>query len=128
MYEIRMLSIFGYRPNMKRCSLCKKDWEDLKETPSVFFSIEKGTLLCGFCSKTANHLIPLSLGTARLIEGISETEVSKIQRFRFTPQALSESRALLPRFISYHLGKELKSLKALGTIAHSLSQEEKSER
>jgi DNA repair protein RecO (recombination protein O) len=116
MFEIRMLSLFGYRPNVKRCSLCKRDWEDLKETPAVFFSIERGTLLCGGCSRPADHLIPLSLGTARLIEGISEMELSKIHRFRFTPQALFESRELLPRFISYHLGKELKSLRTLGAI------------
>ena len=117
MFEIRILSQFGYRPNLKRCPLCKRDWKGLKETSAVFFSIERGTLLCGGCSKPADQLVPLSLGTARLIEGISEMELSRIHRFRFTPQALSESRELLPRFISYQLGKELKSLKALGTIA-----------
>jgi DNA repair protein RecO (recombination protein O) len=122
-FEIRMLSIFGYQPNLKRCSLCKKDWEALKEGPSVFFSIERGTILCRGCSKPADPLIPLSLGTARLIEGVSETDLSKIHRFRFTPQALSETRELLPHFISYQLGKELKSLKTLGTFAHPFLQE-----
>jgi DNA repair protein RecO (recombination protein O) len=125
MFEIRMLSIFGYRPNLKKCSLCRRDLEELKETPAVFFSLERGTLLCGGCSKPADPLIPLSLGTARLIEGISETEFSKIHRFRFTPQALSESRELLPRFISYQLGRELKSLKSLGAIAHPSSREDR---
>jgi DNA repair protein RecO (recombination protein O) len=116
MFEIRMLSLFGYRPNMKRCYLCKKDWEDLKEIPSLFFSIEKGTVICEGCSRGRNNLVPLSMGTARLIDGISQAELAKIQRFRFTPQALSESRELLPRFITYQLGKELKSLRALRTI------------
>ena len=118
-FEIRMLSLFGYQPNLKRCSLCKKDWEALKDTPAVFFSIERGTLLCRGCSKPSDPLVPLSWGTARFIEGVSESELSKIHRFRFTPQALAESGELLPKFISYQLGKELKSLKALGTIAHS---------
>lgn len=118
-FEIRMLSLFGYQPNLKRCSLCKKDWEALKDTPSVFFSLERGTLLCHGCSRPADPLIPLSLGTARFIEGVSESELSKIHRFRFTPQALAESGELLPKFISYHLGKELRSLKALGILTHS---------
>ena len=117
-FEIRMLSLFGYQPNLKRCSLCKKDWEALKDSPSVFFSIEQGTLLCRGCSRPADPLIPLSLGTARFIEGISESELSKVHRFRFTPQALAESGEILPKFISYQLGKELRSLKALGTLAH----------
>jgi len=116
MFEIRMLSLFGYRPNLRRCGSCKRDWEDLKESPFLFFSPENGSLVCGGCSKVLNNLIPLSLGTARLIEKISQMELEKIHRFRFTSQALSESRELLPRFITYQLGKELKSLKALRGI------------
>ena len=116
LFEIRMLSLFGYRPNMRRCDLCKKDWQDLKESPAVFFSLERGALFCERCSRMSNNLIPLSLGTARLIEKISQMELSKIQRLRFTLQSLSESRELLPKFISYQLGKELKSLKALRDI------------
>ena len=116
MLEIRILSLFGYRPNMKRCDGCKKGWEDLKEIPVIFFSLERGSLVCEGCSKTLNHLIPLSLGTARLIERISQIELLKIHRLRFTPQALSESRELLPKFIQHQLGKKLKSLQALRGI------------
>jgi DNA repair protein RecO (recombination protein O) len=114
-FEIRMLSLFGYQPNMEKCDLCKKGWEDLQAVP-VFFSIEKGTLVCERCSKGSSKLVPLSLGTARLIESISQMELSKIHRLRFTSQALSESRELLPSFITYQLGKELKSLKALNSM------------
>jgi DNA repair protein RecO (recombination protein O) len=116
LFEIRMLSLFGYRPNMGKCNLCKKDWEDLKEAPGVYFSIEKGALVCERCSQTRNQLIPFSLGTARLIEKISQMELDKIQRLKFTHQSLNESREILPRFISYQLGKELKSLKTLREI------------
>ncbi len=113
MFEIRMLSMFGYRPNMERCGFCHTDWEKLKEIPSVFFSLERGALVCERCSRSWDNLIPLSLGTARLIEKVSQMDLTKIGRLRFTSQALSESREVLPRFISYQLGKELKSLKAL---------------
>jgi len=40
-------------------------------------------------------------------------ELVKLNRLRFTPQALTESREMLPRFIAHQLGKELRSLKAL---------------
>ena len=113
MFEIRMLSVFGYRPNMRRCAFCKDDWEGPKEFSRVFFSLEKGTLVCENCSRSWTNLIPLSLGTARLIEKVSQIELVKLDRLKFTSQALSESREILPRFISYQLGKELKSLKAL---------------
>jgi DNA repair protein RecO len=111
-----MLSLFGYQPNMRRCGLCRREWDDFKEISSVFFSPEKGALICKQCSNAFNNLIPLSLGTARLIEKISQTELEKVHRLKFTSQALSESRELLPKFIAYQLGKELKSLKALNSI------------
>jgi len=114
-FEIRMLSLFGYQPNMRECDLCKMDWKSLQEV-SVFFSIGKGALVCERCSQGRGNLIPLSLGTARLIERVSQMELSKIHRLRFTSQALSESRELLPRFITYQLGKELKSLKAVHSL------------
>jgi DNA repair protein RecO (recombination protein O) len=124
MFEIRILSLFGYRPNMKRCDLCKKDWEDFQEVRTVFFSPEKGALVCEGCSKTLNNLISLSLGTARLIERISQMELGKIHRLKFTPQALSESRELLPKFITYQLGKELRSLRVLKSISSEIKKPE----
>jgi DNA repair protein RecO (recombination protein O) len=116
MFEIRMLSLFGYQPNMRRCGLCRREWDDFKEVSLFFFSIEKGILICKECSNVTNNFIPLSLGTARLIEKISQTELEKIQRLKFTSQALSESRAVLPKFITYQFGKEFKSLKALNVM------------
>lgn len=113
MFEIRMLSLFGYRPDMGRCGFCQTTWEKLKEIPSVFFSLERGALVCESCSRSWDNLIPLSLGTARLIEKVSQMELTKIHRLKFTSQALSESREILPKFIAHQLGKELKSLKAL---------------
>ena len=114
-FEIRMLSLFGYQPNMRRCDLCKNGWGDLKTVP-LLFSLQRGSLVCERCSRGWNNLIPLSLGTARLIERISQMELAKIHRLKFTSQSLSESRELLPRFIAYQLGKELKSLKVLKSI------------
>src|SRR4030065_1522032 len=64
MFEIRMLSLFGYRPHLIRCGLCKRDWEELKEIPAAFFSFEKGTLVCGRGGKKGEGVIPLLPGAA----------------------------------------------------------------
>jgi len=112
-FEIRMLSLFGYRPNMRHCNICKKGMDDLKGLGAIFFSLEKGGLICETCSNKRDNLIPLSWGTARLLEGITQMEPSMVERLKFTSQALSESREILPKFIAYQLGKELKSWKAI---------------
>jgi len=120
MFEVRMLSLFGYRPHLVRCGWCQRGWQEMREASTVFFSLDKGTLVCDRCSKNGGPLIPISLGTARLIDQIAQMDLAKLNRLRFTTQTLAESRRLLPRFISHQLGKELKSLKALGEIKVSL--------
>ncbi len=116
MFEVRMLSLFGYRPHLIRCGLCHREWKELEGEAHLFFSIEKGSLVCGPCSKGYNNLYPLSLGTARLIDEISQLDLKRLSRLRFTSQALTESREFLPRFIEHELGKELKSLKTLKNL------------
>jgi DNA repair protein RecO (recombination protein O) len=111
-FEVKLLSLFGYQPSLRKCCRCQKDWEALKNGPAVFFSLEKGALVCEDCAKMLSHLIGCSLGTARLIESLSRSE-TRPERLRFTAQALCESRELLPRFIVYQLGKELKTLRSL---------------
>jgi len=115
-FEIRILSIFGYQPNMLRCDLCRKDWDNLREMGKLFFSIERGSLICENCSEGINNLTPISLGTVKLIDQISNIELSKIQRVRFTHSSLYESEEVLTKFISHQLGKELKTLKTLCRI------------
>lgn len=119
MFEIRMLSLYGYRPNMVRCGQCKRSLDDLTGPPVVSFSLQRGTVICDRCPKGGENLFPLSLGTARLIDRVSQAELTKLNRLRFTPQSLSESRELLPRFITHQLGKEFRSLKALRMLPPS---------
>ncbi len=115
-FEIRALSLFGYRPNIKRCNVCKKDLEDLKDITSFFFSKERGGVVCGECFKGYSDPIPISLGTLRAIEKVSEMSLTSIQRIKFTPQTLIEAGDILPKFIEYQLGKDLKSLKVLREV------------
>lgn len=126
MFEIRMLSLFGYRPHLTHCGLCQRNWETLRDDPSLYFSLDKGTLICNRCSRYGEKLLPISLGTARLIDQAAQMDLSKLNRIKFTTQALAESRAILPRFISHQLGKELKSLKGLRETFSSVSKFENS--
>ncbi len=113
MFEIKMLTLFGYRPHLSRCGSCKRGWEALRSEANTYFSLDRGTLICGQCSRREEGLLPLSLGTARLIDLIAQIDLTHLGRVRFTPQSLNESRGLLPRFIAHQLGKELRSLRVI---------------
>jgi hypothetical protein len=56
------------------------------------------------------------VGTLRLLEMSADTELSKVRRLKFSTRSREESREILPRFIQYHLHRELKSLRFLEDI------------
>jgi DNA repair protein RecO (recombination protein O) len=109
-FEIRLLSLLGYRPGLDRCLRCD---ETVEHSVQAHFSVKKGGLLCQRCSQGYSDLIPISLGTAKIMHVAMEMDLSKVGRLKFSKQALCEGEAILSKFIQYHINKELKSKKFL---------------
>ena len=109
-FEARLLSLLGYRPELSRCLRCG---ETLEHGGQAHFSVKKGGLLCESCAHGYGGLIPVSLGTAKILYHAMEMDLSKVGRLKFSSQALHESEAILTQFIQYHINKELKSKKFL---------------
>lgn len=107
-FEMRLLDTLGYRPCLNHCVQCKSE---LKKGLDHHFSIARGGVICSSCASEEKNLLPVSLGTLKLLQKASHLDGDKIQRLVFSSQALEESRAIMPRFIQHHIEKELKTLK-----------------
>jgi DNA repair protein RecO (recombination protein O) len=112
-FEIRLLSLLGYRPHLNSCTHCGKPLDQLE---GIYFVPARGGIFCEKCCPTNASFFALAMGTVRILEKAAETNLSKIHRVRFSPKALAESREILPRFIQHHLSRELKSLRFLESI------------
>ncbi len=112
-FEIRLLSLLGYRPNLNSCIQCRRPLDRLEQ---VYFVPLRGGIFCGRCCPTNGDFFGLSMGTIRVLQKSMETDLSKIRRVRFSPSSLAESGEILPRFIRHHLNRELKSLRFLETV------------
>jgi len=112
-FEIRLLSLLGYRPNLTSCTHCRRPLERLEK---IYFVPARGGIFCGKCCPTNENFFALAMGTVRILEKSAETDLSKIHRLRFSARSLTESREILPRFIQHHLNRELKSLRFLESI------------
>lgn len=117
-FEIRLLCLLGYRPNLNSCTHCKNPVDRLER---IYFVLARGGIFCGTCCPTNERFFPLAMGTVRLLEKSADTELSKIHRLRFSRGSLTESREILPRFIQCHLQRELKSLRFLESIKPGVS-------
>ncbi len=111
-FEIRLLSLLGYRPELECCALCKQKVRE----DSFSFSLRRGRIICPECREKEEGLLPLSAGTAQTLIKTLEMDLDKLSRLVFSQKALDESREILPKFISYQINKDLKSLKFLEEI------------
>jgi len=109
-FEMRFLTASGFRPTLNHCLDCKGK---LVKGQSFWFNIPRGGVVCSSCALNKNNLFPVSLGTLKLLEQAGNLSFDKIERLFFSLQALEETREMMPHFVQYHLGKELRSLKFL---------------
>jgi len=65
----------------------------------------------------------LTKGTVKQLLWVESGNLAKAGRIKFTPAALMESTEFLEDFISYHLGKNPRSLKFLRQIRNSKFRE-----
>ena len=111
-FQIRMLSLSGYAPNLQGCVRCG---QKLDAKDNWFFSISQGGLVCP-PHQQGQELYPVSLGTVMLLRQAQQLPLTKIWRLRFNQRSRKECRFLLLDLTRHHLEKDLKSLKLLYQI------------
>jgi DNA repair protein RecO (recombination protein O) len=115
LFQMRFLSLAGYGPNLKACSVCRGEVAEQKKS-QVVFDLVKGGLVCERCASGSPGGICLSKGTVKQLQWIENGNLGQAGRVRFTPQAQREGLALLEAFVPFHLGKEPRSLHFLRQI------------
>ena len=112
-FEMRLLSILGYRPHLGACVRCRSPIDRLEK---IFFVPAKGGILCDKCWEGKDEFFPVAIGTIKLLERSARTDLTKVDRLRFSPRSLTESRDILPHFLQHHLGRPLKSIRFLEMV------------
>ena len=115
LFQMRFLALSGLCPNLNQCSTCYSDVEDTaRHTLGV--DLAKGGLVCDNCTPYVSGEKCLSKGTIKQLKWLSEGDMRKAARIRFSKQAMQEGLSFLEAFVPYHLGKEPKSLRFLRKI------------
>jgi len=115
LFQLRFLTLSGLRPNLRYCSICRKDIEQINDN-KLSFELKRGGLVCLGCASVTSGKISLSKGTIKQLLWVKSGDLTRATRLKFTPQALSEGLEFLEAFLPYHLGKEPRSLNFLRQI------------
>jgi DNA repair protein RecO (recombination protein O) len=119
-FQLRFLAINGFRPILDHCSSCIKDLSQIP-TSALSFDVRRGGIVCQACGRGIENELSLSKGTTKLLCWILDSTEEKLNRVRFSRQAIEESLSMLEVFVPYHLGKETKSFKFLKKLSNGLT-------
>lgn len=96
----------GYRPSFFGCSVCGK----LPAQGSPFsFRPSSGGIICRLCSSESRPVIPLTIGTLKLLQKAFELPTHKLARLHFTPASSREALDFFKQYDRFLLDRELQS-------------------
>ena len=72
-------------------------------------SAHHGGALCAACARPGDAALPVGLGTLRTLAQSLRLELAQLPRLGLSGAALDEARALMTRFLRFHVGLELRS-------------------
>jgi DNA repair protein RecO (recombination protein O) len=112
-FEIRLLKLAGFEPELKHCITCKTP---VANGNSYFFHASEGGIKCSTCASPQRYEQPISAGTVRTLLLGREMDMDKIKLIALSDSLAKESRSMLTGFISHVLGREVKSLKVMEQV------------
>ncbi|WP_157949882.1 DNA repair protein RecO [Vallitalea okinawensis] len=112
-YELKVLSLSGYTPELQCCSNCSK------EANTYFFSSRKGGLVCQLCHSKGMSS-PLEEGVIMSLRYIIYTNVQSVFQFNVSEEVLDKLSIITKEFIQYHLDRHFKTLDFLEEILNPL--------
>ena len=107
-FQIKILSLSGFKPHLETCVSCYKSVVDAPR-----FSLRLGGLLCGVCHDTAGEATPISLGAVASILHIQKNNWDAALRLGMAPFIKKELKYVLNHFLVFHLERHLRSTRFL---------------
>jgi DNA repair protein RecO (recombination protein O) len=104
-FEIRLMAILGYAPNVKGCMECGN--EDISR---ISFSFKNCGILCGSCKMQDKLSLDISTGTYRALNHIIYSKLTELYSFSLSDNVLEELGRITKRYIKERLERDFTKL------------------
>ncbi|MGH2345511.1 MAG: DNA repair protein RecO [Chloroflexota bacterium] len=105
-YELDLLALSGYRPQLHRCVGC----ETIIQPDLNSFSAAEGGVLCPACAERYSSAYTITLEALRLLRNLQTRPEEIIGRVRVSVQTMAEAERVLIGYIQYLLDLRLRSV------------------
>jgi DNA repair protein RecO (recombination protein O) len=112
LFQMRFLRLSGHDPNLECCVLCRCGIDRISPN-RLGVDVAKGGIACPACLPGFADAGQLTKGTAKQLLWVSDGDLGRSARMKFSAEATGEALRFLESFVPHHLGREPRSLKVL---------------
>jgi len=116
-YELHMLSLAGYQPQLFRCVQC----DQLLQPAVNFLSLERGGCLCPQHGANVAGTVALPLDVLKVLRYLQTRNWEQIAVLQLRPEVLAQVESILARYIVYHLERSLRATVFLEKLRRTLA-------
>ena len=113
LFEMRLMCLAGYAPQLSHCSICKGS----AKTERIGFSFEHRGIVCEPCSFKTQPEMRFQVGTLKYLEKLKTRDVRHASRLKFPKGVELEIEQLTHKLILSYTGRELKSYPFIKNMA-----------
>jgi DNA repair protein RecO (recombination protein O) len=117
-YEVRLLALVGYRPQLFHCLACQGE---VKPGMTPFFSPAQGGLLCPRCGEGQKEAREISMPALKVLRFLQTNRYELCQRLRVGRPLHAELEETMRRYITYTLERNLKSVEFLQRLQREMA-------
>jgi DNA repair protein RecO (recombination protein O) len=104
-YELRLLSLAGFQPQLFHCVSCREPIEEQDQ----FFSAELGGLLCPNCHTADRGARPISASAVKILRHLQTNRWSHVSGLRLRGKVRSELESIMHFYLRHILERNLRS-------------------
>jgi DNA repair protein RecO (recombination protein O) len=104
-YELHLLDVLGYRPQLYDCAVCG----ELLSEETRHFSPGAGGALCPRCAPSDRGALRMALPTFKLLRYVQSQPLEALERLNITQETRREAEHLLRAYVRRILERDLKS-------------------
>jgi len=115
-FEMRLLELSGYGPELRTCVRCERAVEALDN----YFAVAEGGIVCARCGPGDPPAATISLGAQKVLRYLAGHDPDQVARLRLRAATARELEALLWHYLEYTLERELQSTQFLRRLRREL--------
>jgi DNA repair protein RecO (recombination protein O) len=102
-YEIRLLDLLGFRPQLFNCAVCG----DPVAPQDQYFSAAQGGAVCPRCGQGLQGALPVSLQALKYLRHFQRSTFAEASRAKISPEVALELENLTQHYLTYLLERGL---------------------